>query len=165
MAGQDERDESNGTKEMRREANTDTEVVTSRVIAATRDHVFAAWTDPSILACWWGPNGFTNSFHTFDLKPEGLWEFTMHAPDGSDFNNTCVFKHIEAPTYLEFDHLKDMHFYKAMVSFAEDPAGTRIEWTMRFGTVEELRPIRNFIEQANEENLDRLEHQLNGNEP
>lgn len=135
------------------------EVRTTRVINTSRERVFAAWTDPDQLKRWWGPNGFTNTFHRFELKPEGLWEFTMHGPPG-DFNNTCVFKRIEAPGYLEFDHLKEMHFYKAMVTFTEVPEGTRIEWIMRFDTVEELEPIKSFIAQANEENMDKLAHHL-----
>ncbi len=140
------------------------EVHTTRTIAATRDRVFAAWTDPVQLARWWGPNGFTNTIHRFELKPEGVWDFTMHGPDGQDFHNTCVFKRIEAPDYLEFDHLKEMHFYKAMIRFIEVEGGTRVEWTMRFDTAKELAPIRSFIERANEENLDRLEAILYGRE-
>ncbi len=141
---------------------TDREVHTSRVIASPREKVFAAWTDPAILTRWYGPNGFTNTFHRFELKPEGLWEFTMHGPDGANYNNTCVFKRIEPNTYLEFDHLKEMHFYTAMVTFSEEAEGTRIVWIMRFDTAEELSPIKSFIAQANEENLDKLERECKG---
>ena len=138
------------------------EVLTTRVVSVARELVFLAWTDPAQLVHWWGPKGFTNTFHTFDLKPEGIWDFTMHGPNGQDFKNTCVFKRIEAPGYLEFDHLKEMHFYKAMVTFSEVPDGTRIDWIMRFESAEELTPIRAFIEPANEENLDKLENHLKG---
>ncbi|MBS1547141.1 MAG: SRPBCC family protein [Bacteroidetes bacterium] len=148
-------------------STTDREVRTTRIIAAPRERVFAAWTDPAQIARWWGPHGFTNTFHRFELKPGGLWEFTMHGPNGQDFHNTCIFKRIEPPGYLEFDHLKDMHFYKAMVNFTEVEGGTvpsagktRIDWTMRFDTEEELAPIKVFIAQANEENMDRLEIEL-----
>ena len=133
------------------------EVRTTRLLKAPRENVFAAWTDPDLLARWYGPNGFTNSFHRFELKPEGIWEFTMHGPDGANYVNTCVFNRIEPHSYLEFDHLKEMHFYKAMVTFTEEAGGTRIMWIMRFDTAEELAPIKNFIAQANEENLDKLE--------
>ena len=136
---------------------SDREVITTRVVNVPREDVFRAWTDPAILAKWWGPKGFTNTFHTFDLKVEGLWEFTMQGPDGANYNNTCVFKRIEPPGYLEFDHLKEMHFYKAIVTFVEVEGGTRIEWTMRFNTAEDLAHMRAFIELANEENLDKLE--------
>ncbi len=132
------------------------EVRTTRVIAAPCEQVFAAWTDPAQLAPWWGPKGSTNTVHRFELKPEGVREFTMHGPNGQDFHNSCVFKRIEPPGYLESDHLKEMHFYKAMVTFTEVEGGTRIDRTMRFDKVEELAPIRGSIEQANEENMDRL---------
>ena len=134
----------------------DREVRTTRIIAAPRERVFLVWTDPTQLARWWGPNGFTNTFHRFELKPEGVWEFTMHGPNG-DFHNTCVFKRIEPPVNLEFAPLKEMHFYKAMVTFTEVAEGTRVDWTMRFDSAEELAPIKDFIAKANEENMDKLE--------
>jgi len=140
---------------------SDREVHTSRIINAPRERVFAAWTDPEQLARWWGPNEFSNTIHRFELKPEGAWDFTMHGPQGADFNNICVFKRIEPSVYLEFDHLKEMHFYKALVTFTEVPEGSRIDWIMRFDTVEELAPIRAFIERANEENMDKLVELIN----
>lgn len=88
----------------------------------------------------------------------------MHGPNAMDFHNACVFKRVEPPGYLEFDHLKEMHFYKAMVIFTEVPEGTRVDWTMCFDTAEELAPIKSFIVQANEENLDRLVVELNKSE-
>lgn len=145
------------SQESRDEEMSEREVHTSRIIQAPRERVFTAWTDPALLVRWWGPKGFTNTFHRFELKPEGIWEFTMHGPNAIDFNNTCVFKRIEPPTYLEFDHLKEMHFYKAMVNFTEVEGGTRVDWGMRFNTAMEMAPIRTFIERANEENMDKLE--------
>lgn len=137
------------------------QIITTRVVSAPRERVFKAWTDPAILARWWGPKGFSNTFHTFELRPGGVWDFTMHGPDGKDYPNTCVFRDITTPSRLEFDHLKEMHFYKAIMMFTEVNGRTRIEWVMRFNTAEELRPIRNFIARANEENLDKLEAELN----
>lgn len=142
-------------------AITGREVRTTRVFAAPRVRVFTAWTDPELLLRWWGPHGFSNTFHRFELKPEGVWDFTMHGPNG-DFHNTCVFKRIEPRMYLEFDHLKEMHFYKAMISFTAVAEGTRVDWIMRFDTAEELAPIKSFIAKANEENMDKLEDLING---
>ena len=135
----------------------DRAIVITRTVKAPRALVWEVCTDPKHIDRWWGPNGFTNTIHRFELKPEGVWDFTMHGPNGQDFHNTCVFKRIDAPDYLEFDHLKEMHFYKAMIRFIEVEGGTRIEWTMRFDTAKELAPIRTFIERANEENMDKLQ--------
>ncbi len=147
------------------------EIFTTRVVNAPRERVFRAWTDPATLADWWGPNGFTNTIHTFELKPEGVWDFTMHGPDGQDFHNSCVFREIVPNERLVFDHLKEMHFYHAEVTFSDVAGGspspkasaehrTRIDWSMRFNTAEELEPIRKFIMDANEQNLDKLESEL-----
>lgn len=135
----------------------ESEIASVRMVSASRERVFAAWTDPE----QWGPKGFTNTFHAFDPRPEGHWDFTMHGPNNMDFRNTCIFRRIVPPRYLEFDHLKEMHFYKAMITFVEVPGGTRIDRVMRFDTLEELATIRAFIERANEEDLDKLYELLN----
>ena len=66
-------------------AHTDREIVSTRVLDAPRELVFRAFSDPDLLARWWGPEGFTNTFHEFDLRPDGAWRFVMHGPDGTDY--------------------------------------------------------------------------------
>jgi uncharacterized protein YndB with AHSA1/START domain len=134
------------------------EIVTTRMVNAPRTTVFRAWTDPVILAKWWGPKGFTNTFHTYDLRPTGLWDFTMHGPDGASYHNTSVFKRIDAPALLAFNHMG--HRSHVTVRFTEEGTGTHIEWRMLFPTIEECDKVRGIIPAANEENLDRLEAEL-----
>ncbi len=55
-------------------------ITSSRIVNAPRELVFMAWTDPQHLQNWWGPKGFTNTFHEFDLAPGGRWKYTMHGP-------------------------------------------------------------------------------------
>ena len=160
MGSGDRQEEDEEASEMSGAMKSDREIHTTRVLSASREQVFSALTDPKILQHWWGPNGFTNTFHAFELKPDGLWEFTMHGPNGQDFHNTCIFKRIEAPSYLEFDHLKEMHFYKAFFKLTEIEGSTLLEWIMRFNTAEELTPIRPFITVGNEENLEKLQLEL-----
>jgi uncharacterized protein YndB with AHSA1/START domain len=45
----------------------------SRAIPASPSAVFTAFKDPSRLARWWGPDGFTNTIHVFDFTPGGVW--------------------------------------------------------------------------------------------
>jgi uncharacterized protein YndB with AHSA1/START domain len=47
----------------------------SREIPASPDEIFAAFTDPQRLARWWGPAGFTNTFHVCEFQRGGRWEF------------------------------------------------------------------------------------------
>src|SRR5688500_8680230 len=42
------------------------EIVTTRIFSYPRQLVWNAWTNPDHLKNWWGPNGFTNTFHQFD---------------------------------------------------------------------------------------------------
>ena len=60
-------------------------IVGTREYDAPRDLVFAAFTDPSHLAQWWGPNGFKTTTLSFDMRPGGVWRFVMHGPDGRDY--------------------------------------------------------------------------------
>ena len=55
----------------RAEAASDREIVTTRVFDAPRERMFDAFSDPDWLARWWGPTGFTNTFHEFDFQREG----------------------------------------------------------------------------------------------
>src|SRR4051794_12623895 len=91
-------------------ATSDREIVATRVFDAPRELVFKAWTDPEHLAQWWGPTGFTNTFHEFDLRPGGVWRFVMHGPDGVDYKNENVFVEIVKPERIVFDHVSGPKF-------------------------------------------------------
>jgi uncharacterized protein YndB with AHSA1/START domain len=134
---------------------TDRDIVTTRLLAAPRERVFAAWTDPEQLAQWWGPAGFTNSFQEFDLRPGGQWRFTMHAPDGKGFPNHSVFREITPPERIVFEHLSGPHF-EVSTTFTDAEGGTLLSFRMRFGSVEECEAIKRFALEGNEQVFDRL---------
>jgi hypothetical protein len=66
-------------------ATADREIVISRVISAPREQVFEAFTDVRHLSRWWGPEGFTTTTRAFEFRVGGEWEFLMHGPDGTDY--------------------------------------------------------------------------------
>jgi uncharacterized protein YndB with AHSA1/START domain/dihydrofolate reductase len=81
----------------------DNEIVLSRVLNAPRALVWEAWTNPRHVANWWGPRGFTTTIKQMDFRVGGVWEHTMHGPDGKDYPNRSTFKEIvplERITYL-----------------------------------------------------------------
>lgn len=67
---------------------------TQRRFAATPAEIYAAFADPALPASWWGPDGFSNTFHVFELETGGRWNFTMHGPDGRDHVNQCVLRQL-----------------------------------------------------------------------
>jgi uncharacterized protein YndB with AHSA1/START domain len=133
------------------------EIIHTRIFNTTREIVFSAWTDPAQLAQWWGPNGFTNTFHTFELRPGGRWDFTMHDSEGQDFHNQCVFIEITCPERIVFKHLLPVHEFILTATFEYFGEKTRLTFCQRFETAEEIARLKSFLINANEQNLDRLE--------
>jgi uncharacterized protein YndB with AHSA1/START domain len=76
----------------------------TRIFDAPRELVWRVWTDPKHLALWWGPDGFTTTTSTYDLRPGGVWRFVMHGPDGRDYENRVTFDEIVAPERLAYRH-------------------------------------------------------------
>src|SRR2546430_11151240 len=79
---------------------SDREILLTRVFDAPRELVFKVWTDPEHVGRWWGPRGFTNTIHEMDVRPGGVWRFTMHGPDGVDYLNRIVFIEVARPERL-----------------------------------------------------------------
>ena len=103
---------------------SDREIVATRVFDAPRELVFRAWTDPDHLVHWWGPKGFTNTFHEFDMRPGGVWRFVMHGPDGTNYKTESVFVEIVKPERIVFDHVSAPQFRMTATfdGLGQDPA-------------------------------------------
>lgn len=86
----------------RGEKLTERTVVITRLFDAPRALVFKAWTDPSHLAQWWGPRGFTNPVCEVDLRVGGTLRIVMRAPDGAEHPMIGVFREIAPPERLVF---------------------------------------------------------------
>lgn len=137
------------------ESNAETfELVSRRKLDAPRNLVYRAWTEPELLAQWWGPNGFTNTFHTFDLKPEGVWEYTMHGPDGANYPNRNVFQEIK-PERIVLRHETGHHFILT-ATFEDVDGGTEITFRQTLESKEDYNKLKPICEEGNEQNLDRL---------
>ena len=134
----------------------DREITNSRTFPQTCQQVFGAFSSPELLSRWWGPKGFTNTFHVFEFKTGGRWEFIMHSPEGRDFANESVFVEISAPDRLQIEHVCAPKYVLEIKLEAHDQ-GTKLSWVQRFETREIRDNVLKFAGNANEENLDRLE--------
>ncbi|TDF90098.1 SRPBCC family protein [Paenibacillus piri] len=134
------------------------EFIGSRVFDAPRELIFEAWTKPDHLAQWWGPNGFKNTFHEFDLRPGGTWQFVMHGPNGVDYPNKSEFVEIGLERIV-LRHISAPRFQ--LTAIFEDLGGkTRLTWRQLFETASEFNAVKKYAPEANEQNLDRLGAQL-----
>jgi uncharacterized protein YndB with AHSA1/START domain len=135
--------------------------VSSRTIDAPREKVFRAWTDPALLARWWGPAGFINEFQAFEPRPGGAWKFTMRGPDDTEYPQSSVFVEVADPGRIVFDHLGE-HAYRAVVTLETQDSRTKVTFRMIHKTAEECARVRPFVVEGNEQNFDRLEGVLAG---
>ncbi|WP_314588102.1 SRPBCC family protein [Paenibacillus terrigena] len=131
------------------------EIISSREFDVPRELVFRAWTTPDLLAQWWGPQGFTNTFHECDMRPEGTWKFTMHGPNGVDYPNHNVFVEIVPPEQIVLDHLSG-HEFRVTATFDDLEGRTKVTFRQNFKKKEAFEHAKPICIEANEQQLDRL---------
>lgn len=128
---------------------------TWREISAPIEHVFAAFSDPERLARWWGPAGFTNTFHVCEFESGGRWIYTMHSSNGGNPENESVFELVEPPRTIVIRHISQP-LYLLTIDLIPTAAGTMLSWLQEFDDAEVARRIGKIVVPANEQNLDRL---------
>ena len=128
---------------------------TSRQIAALPETIFAAISHPESLAKWWGPKGFTNTFHQFEFTVGGKWVFTMNGPDGTNYPNENEFSEIVLNEKVVITHVCEPHF-SLTITLEPKENGTLVHWAQRFENSDLAEKISSIVIPANEQNLDRL---------
>jgi uncharacterized protein YndB with AHSA1/START domain len=124
-------------------SSADREISITRVFDAPRDLVWKVWTEPDHIARWWGPNGFTNTIHTMDVRPGGVWDFIMHGPDGVDYPNKAFYHEVKKPERLFYDHGEPggPSYFQVTVTFDDVAGKTKLTMTMLFRTAEERNAV------------------------
>jgi uncharacterized protein YndB with AHSA1/START domain len=136
------------------------EINNTRIIAASLEKVYHSFADPQLLAQWWGPEGFTNTIHVFDLRVGGKWELTMHGPDKGNYENASIFTRIEPMQLIAWQRISQPWFDMEVRFEKITETTTRISFRMIFESEEACDKIRRFAQPKNEENFDRLERLL-----
>lgn len=138
--------------------NLDVAVRTERLIAANVGKVFGAFERGELLARWWGPKDFTNTFEVFEFRQGGRWVFVMHGPNGASFPNESVFQEIERERRIVIEHVVKPWYRLTLTRKVTEPGeGTFLEWVQEFESAEMAATMRSLAARANEEVLDRLE--------
>lgn len=76
-------------------------VVIRRMLPATREEVFSAWTDPESIAQWMCPGGVTSAEAQLDVRVGGSYRILMKG-ETQDYDHTGKYQVVEPPSKLAF---------------------------------------------------------------
>lgn len=133
-------------------ANDSNELHLTRTYDAPLEAAWNAWTVQGEVEQWWGPRGFTLTTHSRDLRAGGHWHYTMHGPDGTDYENTTQYLTVEPRRRLVYDHggHRDRPpLFRVTALFTEENGRTRLDITMALATPEAAAQAREAIRHAN----------------
>lgn len=120
----------------------------TRAVAAPREVVWKALTDPAQLDAWWGPDGFRNETHSMDFRVGGSWTYVMHGPDGADYENLMAYTDVVPLERIAYDHTdptSDEPPFRGSIVLSDDPSassgqtGTLVTLKMVFPTLEKMQ--------------------------
>lgn len=124
-------------------------IIATRMFDAPRSLVFEAWTDQKHLAQWWGPDGFSTTTRSIDIRSGGVWRFVMHGPDGRDYENRITYVEVVKPKRLVYRHgggddVEPVEF-EVEVTFEEIGKQTQLTMRMVFPSAQErARVIKEY---------------------
>lgn len=136
------------------------QIYSARVLNASLEKVYEAFANPDHLKKWWGPEGFSNTFHEFDLRPGGKWLVTMHGPQTGNYENSSIFQSVEPLKKVTWKRISNPLFDMEIEFEKLSNSKTQISFRMIFDTAKECDKIKKFAGPKNEENFDRLEKEL-----
>lgn len=132
---------------------------TSRTLPFSPNEIYGAFASADLLANWWGPEGFTNTFEVFEFKAGGRWKFVMHGPDGKSHPNESLFEELVPDVKIVIHHDCPPNF-KLTVKLTPVGEGTHLSWVQVFDDAETAQAVKLRAGPANEQNIDRLTHVL-----
>jgi uncharacterized protein YndB with AHSA1/START domain len=128
------------------------ELLITREFNAPRELVFRAWTEPTYLAQWWGPKGSNIEVVKLELKPGGVFHYSMEMQAGHKIWGKFIYHEINAPEKLVFVN-----------SFSDEQGGiTRNPW-MQGWPLEILNTVT-LTENAGKTTLTIQGHPINATE-
>jgi len=78
------------------------DLVISHIADAPRDLVWKTLTEPEHLKHWWGPKGFIMQNLTLDLRPGGIFHYSMMSPEEKVIWGKFVYEEIDPMKKLVF---------------------------------------------------------------
>jgi uncharacterized protein YndB with AHSA1/START domain len=113
-------------------AETEHELVLTRLLDASRDKLFRCWTDADLLPKWFVPAPWTIAKAEVDARPGGRSFIVMRDPDGNEYPNDGVYLEIVPNEKIVFTDAytqgwvpSQKPFFTGIVTFADEGGRTR----------------------------------------
>lgn len=110
----------------------DKELTLERLIDATPEQLYRAWTEPELLRQWFTPRPWTVASAELDVRPGGSNLIVMRSPEGQEFPNRGVYlevipnqRIVFTDAYTEAWTPSEKPFMTATISFAAHDGKTR----------------------------------------
>ncbi len=108
------------------------ELVLTRLIAAPRQQLWRAWTEPALLQQWFAPRPWTTPVVRTDVRPGGSNYLVMRGPDGSEHESRGVYlevvpheKLVITDAYVSAWQPSAKPFLTIVLTFADEHGKTR----------------------------------------
>jgi len=119
---------------------SDREILVVRDFDASRDRVWRAYTQPELVAQWWG-RGNKLDVVRYEVERGGHWRFVEHAPDGSTHGFEGRFREVTPQDRLvytfEWDGMPGYTILETATFEAIGPTQTRVTARALFFSTEE----------------------------
>ena len=120
------------------------DLILERIVAATPQAIWQAWTQPELLKQWFTPLPWATVDCEIDLRSGGIFRTTMRSPEGQDFPYTgCYLEVIENKKLVWTNVLSagfrpatispDEFSFTAIISLEAHPQGTKYTATVIHG--------------------------------
>ena len=125
-------------------------IYVKREFAATRDKVWAAWTQSELLDKWWAPKPYRSETKSMDFREGGFWLYAMVSPENekhwarADYQSIDPFKSFSAlDAFCDENGNLTQDFPRQFWnnSFTENGATTTVNITISYDKPEDLEKI------------------------
>lgn len=140
------------------------DIIITRTFDAPRDLVFRAYTDPDLVAQWWGTDSLTTHIDKLDVKPGGLWRFVQKGQDGEEYAFKGVYHDITPSERViqtfEWEGMPG-HVSLETLILEEEDGKTKMTSTAVYQTIEDRDGMfASGMQEGATESLDSLERLL-----
>lgn len=124
------------------------ELVVVRDFHAPRELVWRTFTEPEHLARWWAPSGYTIPVCKVDLRPGGMWHYSMRSSQGEEHWVRSIYSEVSPPEKFVYtctfadEHANptdDIPTQTGIFTFEDIGEKTRVVTRFQFETVADLK--------------------------